>query len=137
MCMYIFIVSIYKTLYTIDDKEKKMKKIILTTFLVFGITLTGCNKPVPGVPEENNLDAELIPYLNANKKDNYKIHLTYKNSYFLADAKEYNPELSELSFGAAATASTKDITTKFFRDCYFNDITPVGYDETPTVNSSA
>lgn len=118
-------------------RRKNMKKIILTTLLVFGITLTGCNKPAPGVPEENNLDAELIPYLNANKKDNYKIHLTYKNSYFLADAKEYNPELSELSFGAAATASTKDITTKFFRDCYFNDITPVGYDETPTVNSSA
>ena len=112
-----------------------MKKILLTTLLVFGVTLSGCT---PGTPAEDNyVEAELIPSLNTSKEGNYKIRLKYDDNFFLTDAKEYNQELSELSFGAAATASTKEITTKFFRDCQFSDINPVGYDETPTVNSVA
>ena len=115
-----------------------MKKIrLLTSLTVLTLVLAGCDGTKPDEPSgDNTVNARFVASLNKDK-GYYDIPLKYDDALFLNDAKVYNKDLAELSFGAAVTSSTKEITTKFYEDCHFSDVLAAHYDETPTALSVA
>lgn len=121
-----------------------MKKTpLLTAFLSLGLVLTGCNNSNnpsgdggKGQYYEKDIKVKALTTLNAEKDGNV-LTFKYSDGYFLNDAKKYDKGLSELSFGLALSCSTKEITTNFYSEAKFLDITPVEFDEAPTVDSCA
>ena len=115
-----------------------MKKIrLLTSLMVLTLVLAGCDGTEPDDSTGSyDVNARFVASLNKDK-GYYDIPLKYDDALFLNDAKVYNKDLAELSFGAAVTASTKEITTKFYEDCHFSDVLAAHYEETPTALSVA
>ena len=119
-----------------------MKKILLSLITICsGIVLAGCGDntsqdKLPDTYYQANLNVEVKLSLNS-KKTSYELPFTYNDRYFFNDSKVYDKGLSELSYGNSLAAATTSITTKFFNECKFKDITPVGYDVTPTADTCA
>ena len=64
--------------------------------------------------------------------DPYNLSFTFDDELFLGNPKEYNNDLSMLSFGASLATINKTKGTAFFTEAEFEDITPHGYDSDPT-----
>lgn len=86
-------------------------------------------------PYQAKVNVELGPSINSEREDPYNLEFTYDDNYFLKDAKAYDKDLSLLSFGSAIATESKEATVAFFNAGQFNDITPYGYESTPTADS--
>ena len=62
----------------------------------------------------------------------YNLSFTFDDELFLGNPKEYNNDLSMLSFGASLATMNKTKGTAFFTEAGFEDITPHDYDSDPT-----
>lgn len=107
------------------------------SLLLFGAVLGSCqNAPIYYDVYEKSFNVELYATLNDNRTS-YSLPIKYADKYFIKDANIYDKKLSELSFGCAAAASTKEVCVKFFEDSSFTDITTYQFDEKPSVNTCA
>ena len=62
----------------------------------------------------------------------YNLSFTFDDELFLGNPKEYNNDLSMLSFGASLATMNKTKGTAFFTEAEFENITPHDYDSDPT-----
>ena len=88
-------------------------------------------------PEPTYLEKDVVVEMDPGLKTSenpvpYEITLKYSDTYFLNSAKEYDEDLSMLSFGASIATATKTRGEAFFTDSGFNDITSHDYDKEPT-----
>ncbi len=85
---------------------------------------------------ENDIVVEMDPGLKTGENlVPYEISFKYSDTYFVDSAKEYNEDLSMLSFGASIATATKTRGEAFFTASGFNDITSHDYDKEPTKDS--
>ncbi len=93
---------------------------------------------VPPNPQylKKDVVVEMDPMLKeTTPKVPYKITFSYDDEYFLRDAKQYDADLSMLSFGASIVATHESKGQSFYQDLEFNDIVSHDYDKTPTKES--
>ena len=65
----------------------------------------------------------------------YSLSFTFDDELFLGNPKEYNNDLSMLSFGASLATMNKTKGTAFFTEAEFDNITPHDYDNNPTTDT--
>lgn len=89
-------------------------------------------------PFKTTINVKLAASLNKEKSaagESYDLEFAYDDEYFLRDAKEYDNDLSMLSF-ASSVVSTNVLTgLSFYGSAGFTDFTTSGYEKATTVDS--
>lgn len=95
---------------------------------------TSASTTVPSEKLKTTIQIELKGSLHAEKT--YDLSFDYDDDFFNRNAKEYDKEISLLSFGAAMSTGSFDDIESYFEQAQFNAITGNGYDGAPTVDTA-
>ena len=87
-------------------------------------------------PQETLVSIDLEAGIN-KQKGSYHLETLYSDNFFDSSAKEYDEDLSILSFFSSCASVTKISGESFFRNATFSDVTSYSYESAPTKDSIA